>query len=193
MPITQQDIDAFLGTVARAVGDGAVSLASIDIDNFRTYNEEHGHDGGDKLLVAWDRTLRGSLPKAAIVSRLGGDEYAVALPDFSAENALIVMEEIRTHFLPQASISVGVAARPPHAADLATLLNAAEDALARAKREGRARVAIWVEEKMTLKSNYYSRADLDRLAKLSDRSGRTEASLLREALDDLFVKYRDDL
>ena len=63
----------------------------------------------------------------------------------------------------------------------------------RAKREGRGRVAIYVDEKMTLKSNYYSRANLDRLSKLSGATSRTEASLLREALDDLFQKYRDEL
>ena len=51
--------------------------------------------------------------------------------------------------------------------------------------------ARYVDEKMTLKSNYYSRANLDRLAKLSGATSRTEASLLREALDDLFEKYRD--
>ena len=74
-----------------------------------------------------------------------------------------------------------------------TSTNTADQALARAKREGRSRVAIFVEEKMTLKSNYYSRATLDRLAKLSGKTGRTEASLLREGLDDLLAKYRDEL
>lgn len=44
---------------------------------------------------------------------------------------------------------------------------------------------------MALKSNDYSRADLDRLSKLSDATGRTEASLLREGLDDLLGKYGD--
>ena len=51
-------------------------------------------------------------------------------------------------------------------------------------------MAIWIEEKMVLKSNYYSRAALDRLAKLAGKLERTEASLLREALDDLFAKLR---
>lgn len=64
-----------------------------------------------------------------------------------------------------------------------------DEALYRAKSEGRGRVAIYVESKMTLKSNYYSKASLERLAKLSDALNRTEASLLREALDDLFVKH----
>ena len=72
-------------------------------------------------------------------------------------------------------------------------MRAADEALFRAKREGRGRVAIYVEDKMTLKSNYYSKAALERLAKLSRATGRTEASLLREALDDLLVKYKDEL
>lgn len=57
----------------------------------------------------------------------------------------------------------------------------------------RGRVVIYVEEKMTLKSNYYSRASLDRLSKLASATERTEASLLREALDDLLKKHRDRL
>ncbi len=51
-------------------------------------------------------------------------------------------------------------------------------------------MAIFVESKMTLKSNYYPKASLEKLAKLSSSLARTEASLLREALDDLFGKYR---
>jgi predicted DNA-binding protein len=62
-----------------------------------------------------------------------------------------------------------------------------------AKREGAGRGVIYVERKMTMKSNYYSRAMLDRLAKLSAATSRTEASLLREALDDLLAKHRDRL
>jgi diguanylate cyclase (GGDEF)-like protein len=177
-----------------------MAMVSTDLDHFGTLNEAHGHEVGDQALAAWERTLTGSVPKEAIVGRLGGDEYAVALPDHSAESALIVFEEIRSHFTehpfdpslhPRLSVSVGIASRPPHATETAALLRAADEALARAKREGRSRVAIFVEEKMTLKSNYYSRAQLDRLTKLAGTSGRTEASLLREALDDLFAKYRD--
>ena len=52
-------------------------------------------------------------------------------------------------------------------------------------------MAIYVEDRMTLKSNYYPKAQLARLAALADRLGKTEASLLREALADLLDKYRD--
>ena len=60
------------------------------------------------------------------------------------------------------------------------------------ERDGRDRVAMYVEEKMVLKSNY-CKANLQRLAKLSAASDRTEASLLREALDDLLDKHKDAL
>ena len=195
------EIPEFLALVDRKAGDsGTLALVSTDLDHFAALNEAHGHEVGNQALAAWERTLTGSVPKEAIVGRLGGDEYAVALPDHSAESALIVFEEIRSHFTehpfepvmnPRLSVSCGIAARPPHATETADLFRAAGEALARAKREGRSRVAIFVEEKMTLKSNYYSRAQLDRLAKLSGTTGRTEASLLREALDDLLAKLRD--
>jgi diguanylate cyclase len=67
------------------------------------------------------------------------------------------------------------------------------ETLDRAKQEGRRRVAIYVGSKMTLKSNYYAKSALDRLSKLSSALNRTEASLLREALDDLVIKYLDHL
>ena len=185
-----------------ALGAGtAVAVAMADLDRFKSINDKYGHEGGDRVLEAWERTLTGSLPKEAVVGRLGGDEYVVALPEHSAESALILFEEIRSHFAshPPKGIdlpldcSIGIASRPPHATDGEHLIKAAYEALMRAKREGKSRTAIFVEEKMTLKSNYYSRATLDRLAKLSGATSRTEASLLREALDDLLQKHRDSL
>ncbi len=146
----------------------------------------------------WIDTLVGSLPKDAIVGRLGGDEFGIALPNASAENALILLEEVRSHLEANPvdgwtiGATFGVAARPPHAAETADLFECANQALARGKREGGGRVAIYVEEKMVLKSNYYSRAALDRLAKLAKQRNQTEASLLREALDDLFTKLRSN-
>ena len=182
-----------------AGGEAPLAVAHADLDEFATVNDEFGHDAGDLVLASWERTLKGSLPRDAIVHRIGGDEYIVALFDHTAETALILLEEIRDHFtshrIPEigrrCGVSIGIASRPPHAASTPELMQAAYAALGRAKREGRSRVAIYVEEKMVLKSNYYARTTLERLAKLSDHTGRTEASLLREALDELLVKYRD--
>jgi diguanylate cyclase len=182
-------------------GTVPVAVALTDLDDFARLNERHGREDGDRALAAWERILDANLPPGAEVIRAGGDEYVVVLPGLSAEDALIVLGEIRQHhaahpleWIDEAiSASVGVAARPPHGTTAEELMQAAGAALMRAKREGRDRVAIYVEEKMVLKSNYYSRAGLDRLAKLAGATGRTEASLLREGLDDLLAKYGDSL
>ena len=193
--------EAFEESLAALDGE-PLAVALCDLDRFKDVNDRLGRAAGDAVLRAWERTLKGSLPPDAVVARVGGDEYAAALPEHSAESALIVMEEIRKHFENQfptsevpfsAGVSAGIAARPPHGESPSQLLAAAREALMRAKRDGSNRVTIFVEEKMTMKSNYYSRATLDRLAKLSKATGRTEASLLREALDELLVKYRDEL
>ena len=190
------DIDQFQARVDRVVEGGAVAVAMTDLDDFHRLNTERGRDAGDRVLAVWVETLTHSLPDDAIVGRLGGDEFALALPGASAENALILLEEIRAHLAEHPvdgwtiSATFGVAARPPHATETAELFRCADAALARGKAEGGGRVAIYVEEKMVLKSNYYSRASLARLSKLAGRLNRTEASLLREALDDLIRKLR---
>ena len=179
-----------------------VSVAFLDLDHFKEINDDYGMEAGDEVLRSLESVLTGSLPDGALVGRLGGDEYAAALPETPPESALILLEEVRQHFTARqpgpnvprkVQLSVGIAGRPPHASAAADLMRAAADALYRAKHEGKGRVAIYVESKMTLKSNYYSKASLERLGKLSTALSRTEASLLREALDDLFVKYADAL
>jgi diguanylate cyclase (GGDEF)-like protein len=201
-PVPLLDRAAFEAAVADVPDRAQLALALTDIDQFKELNDTFGHEASDSVLRSFERTLTGSLPEDAVVGRISGDEYAVALPDTSAEGALILLEEIRTHFgsreaspeVPRrVQVSVGIAARPQHAKTVPDLMRAADEALFRAKREGKARVAIYVENKMVLKSNYYARASLERLAKLSAATGRTEASLLREALDDLLAKHGDQL
>ena len=193
------DIDEFVAAIDAATHGDAVAVCLTDLDGFGALIDELGRAAGDAVLHAWTRTLYGSLPKSAIVRRLGGDEFGIALPHNSAENALILLDEIRDHLANHPvegvgraiSATFGVAARPPHATSTDDLVRCANAALMRGKREGGGRVAIYVEEKMVLKSNYYPRAELDRLARAAAATNRTEASLLREALDDMLQKYRD--
>lgn len=196
------DRPAFEQALSQLTPNQQVSLAMLDLDNFLDINEDYGHAGGDDVLRALEKVLLGSVPSEAFVARFGGDEYAVALLDTPAESALILLEEIRSHFSsrqPSPSVprkvhvSVGIASRPPHATTPQELIHAASEALYRAKSEGRGRVAIYVESKMTLKSNYYSKASLEKLSKLSAALNKTEASLLREALEDLFIKHSEEL
>ena len=190
------DVDDLVAEIDRRIDGDAVAVVLTDLDRFSELNETRGRDAGDRVLEVWIETLTRSLPADSIIGRLGGDEFGIAIPQASAENALILLEEIRTHLAEHPvdgwtiHATFGIASRPPHATDTAELFRCANVALARGKREGGGRVAIYVEEKMVLKSNYYTRPALDRLSKLAGRLNRTEASLLREALDDLIQKLR---
>jgi diguanylate cyclase (GGDEF)-like protein len=182
-------------------GSAPVALALSDLDGFADINRDRGHEVGDQVLALWEQTFQSNVPNDATVLRLGGDEYVAILPTLSVENALIVLDEIRSHFARHVketlgvscAASIGVAANPPHGTTADALFQAAGQALMRAKRDGGDRIAIYVEEKMVLKSNYYSRANLERLAKISAATNRTEASLLRQSLDDLIEKFRDQI
>ena len=203
MAITSESRTDFLVSLEGQLhqGNTAVAVALTDLDGFAGINQAHGRIAGDAVLMAWDRVLRANVPRGGSVARLGGDEFAVVLPGTSAESAVVLLEELRRHLAGMSfegvadavTASVGVAANPPHGTTAEELYRAAGEALMRAKRDGRDRVAMYVEEKMVLKSNYYSKANLQRLAKLSAATDRTEASLLREALDDLLDKHKDAL
>ncbi|WP_019009770.1 GGDEF domain-containing protein [Deinococcus aquatilis] len=183
------------------LGGAPLTLAVLDLDHFKTLNDTLGHTEGDRVLRGIERLLSGSLPSGSIIGRIGGDEYAAILPETAAETALILFDEVIRHFQihrdphwPRTlGLSVGIASRPAHATTYPDLYRAADEALLRAKREGRSRACIFVESKMVLKSNYYPKSQLERLAKLSNALGRTEASLLREALDELIERNRGAL
>ncbi|TIO34937.1 GGDEF domain-containing protein [Mesorhizobium sp.] len=76
-------------------GQGTASLVLCDVDNFKSINDAHGHDVGDNVLREVGRVLRKSSRKGDIVGRLGGEEFAVFLPDTSAEEAYECSERLR--------------------------------------------------------------------------------------------------
>ena len=174
---------ATLAADLRVIGSEAVAV--IDVDEFDIINDREGMDGGDRVLRAIEDALLAALPGGAILEHVKGDEWRVGMPDATAEELLVVLDGVRRQLATDgpATICAGVAASPQHGATLEDLLAAADGGLARAKEGGRNRVAIAVEEKMVLKSSYYTKAALRRLSKLSDRTQRTDASHLREALD----------
>ena len=171
----------------------AVAVGVLDLDGFGPINERDGHAAGNELLARCEAAIRSALPAEALVAHVRGDEFAVAIPDAAPETLLIALEGARRSVAADepVTLSAGVAGRPQHGASSDELLSAADTALVRAKREGGNRVAMAVDERMVLKTSYYAPAALHRLAKLARRTGRPEASLLREALDDLLGKHRD--
>ena len=113
----------------------------IDLDNFKPYNDREGHPAGDALLTAVAGVIRTAARDTDLVSRYGGDEFAVVSPETRVEEALLLAERIReavaTHVfdlpgLPAAggvTLSVGVAGFPVDTDDPDALIRAADSAL----------------------------------------------------------------
>ncbi len=140
--------------VARAKRYGQpCSLLMIDVDHFKTYNDNHGHPAGDEVLHRIAHLLRQRLRKVDVVARYGGEEFAAVLPSTSEEAAVGVAQELvtavraapfdREEVQPggRITISAGVAGCRCDEEGATTLLARADRALYQAKAEGRNRVA----------------------------------------------------
>jgi diguanylate cyclase (GGDEF)-like protein len=128
-----------------------LAVVMCDIDHFKTINDTYGHASGDKVLQAVAATMLGRVRTPDIPGRLGGEEFAVLLPETDGDQAVVFAERLRadlerlevTHNgrTIRFSCSFGVAHRGEDVAVLETLLMRADEALYRAKNEGRNRVA----------------------------------------------------
>jgi diguanylate cyclase (GGDEF)-like protein len=130
-----------------------LALLAIDVDHFKQINDAWGHETGDEALVALVGRMRESLGKKALLSRVGGEEFAVLLRDTGEEAALEVAERMRRHIAasplalgPHAlrvNVSIGVAATSHAVGNLRDLLRNADRALYAAKHAGRNRCVTW--------------------------------------------------
>jgi diguanylate cyclase (GGDEF)-like protein len=130
----------------------SLAVFLFDIDNFKNYNDVHGHVAGDKLLQMLAALVKESVRKDDIFGRFGGEEFLLILPNTNAAQALGVAEKVRAmiagHPFPHASrqplgcvsISGGIAECPNDARESTRLLAAADKALYAAKGQGRNRV-----------------------------------------------------
>lgn len=128
------------------VGD-VVAVAMVDIDYFKTVNDEFGHAAGDQVLAAVGRVLAAHLRTGDLVSRYGGEEFLVILPDTPPAGALQVVDRLREAVaalkgVPKAvTVSIGVAAcHKDETAD--RLVSRADAALYLAKHAGRNRIVM---------------------------------------------------
>lgn len=125
-----------------------LSVAMLDLDHFKRVNDTHGHDVGDQVLTSLADLLRAHTREADVVVRTGGEEFLLVLPDTGAERAAEVCERLRVCVAEHdwgrlapglaITISIGLTSAPP--ADARTLSIRADDALYRAKAEGRNRL-----------------------------------------------------
>ncbi len=126
----------------------------IDVDHFKKFNDNHGHQAGDALLRGLGAFLQSHVRGEDIACRYGGEEFILILPGAYPEGAAIRAEEIRAGveqnfkvpyddgFLPQVTISLGVAVYPIHAAKVDEVVKAADAALYQSKQDGRNRYTV---------------------------------------------------
>jgi diguanylate cyclase (GGDEF)-like protein len=174
-----------------------LALALIDVDYFKDVNDSFGQTVGDTLL----KSIAAQIDAVAggHAYRIGGDEFALLLPNTSLEQAFLRMEALRSSVQASAvtampdrremTITIGVAQYPRDAKGSRELVSAAESALANAKEGGRNQVSLAPNEEMVMKTCYYSGSSVARLKVLAKRLGRSESRVLREALDDVLRKY----
>jgi diguanylate cyclase (GGDEF)-like protein len=124
-----------------------LTLAYVDVDDFKKSNDEFGHGAGDQILTMVAQTIRSSVRSSDVVARLGGDEFAVLMAETDADSAAVAFTRIRLMLLDaiqkqgwSVTVSVGIAE-----ADLsrgsAALIAAADDLMYEAKRAGKDRIA----------------------------------------------------
>ncbi|HEY3728394.1 MAG TPA: GGDEF domain-containing protein [Solirubrobacteraceae bacterium] len=118
-----------------------LSLAMLDLDHFKRYNDARGHQTGDRLLKQVAALWSAELRPTDTLSRLGGEEFALALPACPPHEALIVVERLRAAIPDGQSCSAGIATWDG-SETAAELLDRADRALYRAKRSGRDRSAV---------------------------------------------------
>jgi len=131
-----------------------LSILMADIDHFKPYNDAYGHQRGDDCLKRVAEAMSRGLQRAGdLLARYGGEEFVVILPGHTLDQAASVAERLRkvvedlriptsvSGVAPSVTISVGVASAVPREKETSeSLVAAADEALYRAKREGRNRV-----------------------------------------------------
>jgi diguanylate cyclase (GGDEF)-like protein len=133
-----------------------ISIILVDLDHFKEINDSHGHIAGDQLLQAVANRFTQSLRQMDIFGRYGGDEFVVLLPETNIEQAKLAAERLHKNVTSKAvetsrgsiplEISIGVASLV-NTDDMEKLLIKTDQALYKAKAEGRNRVVVFEEEK----------------------------------------------
>lgn len=133
----------------------STSLVMIDVDNFKNYNDTHGHLKGDEALRNIASILHGKSRKCDIVARYGGEEFVIIMPDTSKDNAKLFAERLRSEVEKfyaedarissdkRLTVSAGIATYPEDASKKDELISMSDAALYQAKKTGKNRICIF--------------------------------------------------
>jgi diguanylate cyclase (GGDEF)-like protein len=147
----EESLEREMGRATR--GKQPVALVMMDIDHFKRFNDTFGHQAGDAVLRALGDFLKQRTRGQDAACRYGGEEFAFILSGASLEaarkRAEILREELKLlqvqhagQLLERITLSIGISGAPEHASDAAALIKAADEALYRAKKDGRDRIVM---------------------------------------------------
>jgi diguanylate cyclase (GGDEF)-like protein len=139
--------DGYVALVADHARPGPVALLMVDVDHFKAINDRFGHNAGDVVLTLLAQRLVEHARAGDLMGRWGGEEFILVLRDCSQRVAMDVGEALRKSIAEldlgpfgQVTVSVGAVSADPAPPDLATLVEQADVAMYRAKKQGRNRV-----------------------------------------------------
>ncbi|HTQ12184.1 MAG TPA: GGDEF domain-containing protein, partial [Fimbriimonadaceae bacterium] len=181
---------------ARRTGQ-EIGVAMIDVDHFRSFNEEEGHDAGDEVLRLVADTLKSCLRPYDQAGRYGGEEFTIVMPGSSMANTVSTAERVRHKIeaLPyvtrvgrerHVTVSIGCAVFPHTATDPPSLVKAADVALFEAKRLGRNRVVAFQGEYRGQSEGY--QLQLDKVPGWISADERKLAQDRLEGFEDEIIK-----
>ena len=148
-------LDALAGEVSRAMRyDRPLSVIFLDVDHFKQYNDQFGHQRGDMVLKQVSQILKDEIRKTDIAARYGGEEFVLVLPETSKQDAFVVAEKVRKAVQESiandvadegpttVTISAGVASYMEDGTDATELIAKADAAVYTAKNDGRNAVRL---------------------------------------------------
>ena len=181
--------DRFEVELARARRNGErLSLMIGDLDRFKALNDAWGHQEGDRVLRCVGQTIADTARESDACARIGGEEFAILLPDTDEQGAYLAAERLRDHIqracadLPgELTISVGVATFPQHGREGDGLMRAADQAVYMAKQLGRDRTVLFDPETASALADVARRKRPDHERQLSTALRLAEALDIRDA------------
>ncbi|MBF0560009.1 MAG: GGDEF domain-containing protein [Nitrospirae bacterium] len=147
-----REIDSCLGLSHRHSIE--TSIIFLDLDNFKLFNDTHGHILGDKLLCDFGKLLRKNCRKSDIIGRFGGEEFIIIAPHTSKEKALALANKLKSsvsrhRFIGKknekahVTFSAGISTFPSDSAEAADLISKADEAMYNSKKTGKNCITAW--------------------------------------------------
>ena len=194
-------VDQLIDRIKKS-GEGVVSVAYLDIDRFSKIETEHSYGAADALLAQIEKNLK-EVAKDAHTARYVRDSFLIVYEDQSLDDSFLATEFLRrslsgktytVNFAEEdheiyVTFSAGVASFPGDPEDRHELISLAEQASREAIALGGDKTNLGRADNMIPKTSHYFPGQLSRLRELREKLGRSDASLLREAVDDLLRKY----